>query len=156
MPESPAEGWKKNIQLCWIISLKDFPDDSDGKETTCTVGDLGSIPGLGRSPGGGHGNTLQYSCLENPHRQRSLVGYSPWAHKELDMTERASTAHSISHLKHFFWMINGAQTTNPSFTFPSNYYIVYYNQRGWQEFPQPHLLTPYNMLCVPSYFYGCL
>ena len=53
----------------------------------CTAGDLGSIPGLGRPPGGGHGNPLQYSCLENPHRQRSQVGYSPWGHKELDMTE---------------------------------------------------------------------
>ena len=51
------------------------------------VGDLGSIPGLGRSPGGGHGNPLQYSCLENLHGQRSLVGYSPWGHKQLNMTE---------------------------------------------------------------------
>ena len=40
--------------------------DSDGKEFACNAGDLGSIPGLGRSPGGGHGNPLQYSCLENP------------------------------------------------------------------------------------------
>ena len=38
--------------------------------------DLSSIPGLGRSPGGGHGNPLQYPCLENPHGQRSLSGYS--------------------------------------------------------------------------------
>ena len=37
-----------------------------------------SIPGLGRSPEGGHGNPLQYSCMENPHGQRSLAGYSPW------------------------------------------------------------------------------
>ena len=44
------------------------------------------IPGLGRSPGGGHGNRFQYSCLENPHEQRSLVGYSPWGHKESDKT----------------------------------------------------------------------
>ena len=42
---------------------------SDGKESTCNSGDLGSISGLGRSPGGGHGNPLQYSCLENHHRQ---------------------------------------------------------------------------------------
>ena len=48
---------------------------SDGKESTCNVGDLDSIPGLGRSLGGGHGNPLQYSCLENPHGQRSLAGY---------------------------------------------------------------------------------
>ena len=52
---------------------------------------LGSIPGLGRSPGGEHGNSLQYSSMEDPHGQRSLVGYSPWGHKELDMTEQLST-----------------------------------------------------------------
>ena len=42
-----------------------FPGGSDGKESACSAGDLGSIPGLGRSPGEGHGNPLQYSCLEN-------------------------------------------------------------------------------------------
>ena len=50
------------------------------------VKDLGSIPGLGRSFGEGHGNSLRYSCLENP-RQRSLAGYSPWGRKELGTTE---------------------------------------------------------------------
>ena len=64
-----------------------FPDGSDCKESTCNVVDLGSILGLGRSPGGGHGNPPQYSCLENPQGQRRLAGYSPWGHKELDMTE---------------------------------------------------------------------
>ena len=59
---------------------------SDGKESACNAGDPGWIPGLGRSPGGGHGNPLQYSCLENPHGKKSL-GYSPWGHKESDMTE---------------------------------------------------------------------
>ena len=52
-----------------------------------SAGDLGLIPGLGRSLGGEHGNPLQYSYLENPHGQRSLVGYSPWGRTELDMTE---------------------------------------------------------------------
>ena len=51
---------------------------SDGKESACNAEDPGSIPGLGRSPGGGHGNPLQYSCLENLREQRSLAGYSPW------------------------------------------------------------------------------
>ena len=47
-----------------------------------------------KSLGGGHRNSLQYSCLEkNPHGQRCLAGYSPWGHKELDMTEWLSTAH---------------------------------------------------------------
>ena len=52
--------------------LLGFPGSSSGKESTCNVGDLGSIPGLGRSPGGGHGNPLQYSCLENPHGTEAL------------------------------------------------------------------------------------
>ena len=43
-----------------------FPGGSDGKESACNVRDLGLIPGLGRYPGGGHANLLQYSCLENP------------------------------------------------------------------------------------------
>ena len=64
-----------------------FPIGSDGKESACYVGELGLIPGLGKSPGGGHGNPLQYFCLENPHGQRSLVGYNPWCPKELDTTE---------------------------------------------------------------------
>ena len=46
--------------------VKGFHGGSDSKESSCNVGDLGLIPGLGRSPGGGHGNPLQYSCLENP------------------------------------------------------------------------------------------
>ena len=49
------------------------------------------IPGLGRFPGGGYGNPLQYSCLENPQGQRTLVGYNPWGCQELGMTERLST-----------------------------------------------------------------
>ena len=57
------------------------------------MGDLDLIPGLGRSPGGGHGNTLQFSFLENPHGQRSLVGYSPWGRRELYTTEQLSTQH---------------------------------------------------------------
>ena len=73
-----------------------FPGGSDGKESACNVGDLDSIPGLGRSPGGRHSNPLQYSCLENPHGQRSLVGYSPWNHKESDTTGRLSTEHKPS------------------------------------------------------------
>ena len=64
-----------------------FPDSSAVKESTCNAGDLDSIPGLGRSPGGVHGKPLQYSGLENPQGQRSLVDYSPWGCKELDMTE---------------------------------------------------------------------
>ena len=69
-----------------------FLGSSAGKESACNAGELGLIPGLGRSPGGGYGNLLQYSCLENPHGERSLAGYSPWGHKESDTAERLSTA----------------------------------------------------------------
>ena len=62
----------------------DFPGGSDGKVSAYNVGDPGSIPGLGRSSGEGNGNSLQYSCLENPMDG----GYSPWGRKELDTTER--------------------------------------------------------------------
>ena len=58
--------------------------------------DAGLIPGLGRSPGGGHGNPLQYSCLGKSHGQKSLVGYSPWGHKESDTTERLSLMPSVA------------------------------------------------------------
>ena len=69
-----------------------FPCSSVSTGSACSAGDLGSIPGLGISPGEGHGNPLQYSCLEKTQGQRSLVGYSPWSHKESDMTELLSTA----------------------------------------------------------------
>ena len=64
------------IPLCilggLILNVMGFPGGSDGKEFACIVGDLGSIPGLERSPGGGHGNSLQYSCLENPMDRGAL------------------------------------------------------------------------------------
>ena len=59
------------------------------------VGDAGSIPGLGRSPGGGHGNLRQCSCLEKSRGQRSLMGYSSRSQKESDTTE--TTKHSTVH-----------------------------------------------------------
>ena len=73
-----------------------FPGGSVGKESIWNFGDLGSIPELGRSPGGGLGNPLQYSYLENPHGQWSLVGYSPWGRTELDMTEQLSRAQTVA------------------------------------------------------------
>ena len=51
------------------VILRGFPGSLDGKASAYNVGDLGSIPGLGRSPGEGNSNPLQYSCLENPMDQ---------------------------------------------------------------------------------------
>ena len=62
-----------------------FPGGSDGEESTCNVGYLGSVPRFGRSPGEGNSYPLQYSDLENP-----MDCIVPWGHKELDMTEQLS------------------------------------------------------------------
>ena len=73
-----------------------FPGGTSGKNPPANaedIRDMGLIPGLGRSPGGGHGNPLQYSCLENPHGQRSLAGWSPPGRTELDTTEVTEDAH---------------------------------------------------------------
>ena len=69
-----------------MIPTMGFPSVSAGKEFTCKPGDPSSIPGLETCPGQGISYSLQYSCLENPHRHRSLVGYSPRV-AESDMTE---------------------------------------------------------------------
>ena len=66
--------------------FKGFPCGLAGKESACSVGDLGSIQGLGRSPGEGNNYPLQYSGLEN---SMDYI-YSPWGHKEPDTTERLS------------------------------------------------------------------
>ena len=75
----------------------DFPGGSDSEESACNMGDLDSVPGLGRFPGGGHGNPPpvflpgESPWTEEPGRlqSRSLAGYSPWSHKELEyLTQR--------------------------------------------------------------------
>ena len=70
-----------------------LPQWLSGKGSACNAGDPGLIPGSGRSPGGGLGSPLQYSCLENPMDKGSLSGYSPWGHKESDTTEVTEHAH---------------------------------------------------------------
>ena len=61
---------------------------SDSKESACSAGDLNSVPGSGRSPGGGHGNPLQYSCLGNPMDRGVSWALVHGITKESDMTER--------------------------------------------------------------------
>ena len=69
----------------WIGSCqptpRGLPHELSGKESACDAGDEGLILGFKGSPGEGHDNPLQYSCLEN-HGPRSIWGYSPWGHKE--------------------------------------------------------------------------
>ena len=73
-------------------SISGVPRGSAGKESACSAGDLGLILGLRRSPGGVHGNLFQYSCLEIPRGQRSLMGSGPRGHTDSDTTERLSAA----------------------------------------------------------------
>ena len=69
----------------------------DGKECACNVGDPGSIPGLGRSPGRGHGNPLQYSCLENPMDRGAWKATVHGIAKDLDTTEWLTHFHNSNH-----------------------------------------------------------
>ena len=65
------------IVISFHFKLTETVGGSDGKEFSYNGRDLGSVPGLVSYPGGEHGNPLQSSCLENPHGQRGLAGYSP-------------------------------------------------------------------------------
>ena len=121
-----------------------FPGGSDGKESTCNAGDLGSIPGLERSLGGGHGNPLQYSCLENSHGPRTLAGYSPWDHKESDTTERLST-----HTQGNKWSLFSRQEHWSGLPFPSPMHEVKSDSEVAQSCPtlsDPHELQPTRLL----------
>ena len=92
-PRSLNSGAGVSEEAQWNLlspAPKAFLGGSDGKESAYSAGvagDLGSIPGSGRPPEGGHDNLLQYSCLENPLDKRSLAGYSPYGHKESDTTK---------------------------------------------------------------------
>ena len=78
-----------------LTEVPSFLGVSDSKESACNVGDLGSVLGLGRSPREGHGNPLQYSCLENPMDRGAWQATSPCGCKEADMTEQLT--HSLSY-----------------------------------------------------------
>ena len=91
-------------------------------------GDLGSIPRWGRFPGGGRGNPLEYSGLENPHGQRSLAVYSPWGRKELDRTEPLT-------LSLFLSTCGGIISLHPGFV------------HQWEKTASHHCFRP--IICIP-------
>ena len=98
-----AQGHTASRWASWDLNPEPpgFPGGSDGKASACNAGNLGLIPGSGRSPGEGNGNPLQYSCLENPMDRGTLVGYSSWGLKELDMTKRL----------HFLFFLSSGSST---------------------------------------------
>ena len=74
----------KDDEITSCMPYPDFPRSPVGEESVCNAGDLGSIPGLGRSPGEGNGNRLQYSCLENP----------------MDREAWQATVHGVTRVRH--------------------------------------------------------
>ena len=89
---SPGEGVGYHLQYSWASLVAQMVNHLPAMWETWV-----QSLGLGRSPGGGDGNLLQYSCLENLHGQRSLASYSPWGHRESNMTERLNTARTHTH-----------------------------------------------------------
>ena len=110
---------------------RDFSGGRDGKASTCSAGDPDSIHGLGRSPGEGNGNPLQYSCLEN-----SMDGgawwptYSPWGHRESDRTEWLTLSLDWTW---YILYINHTLFT-PCMSTNYEYYIIFYRLTSWRWF----------------------
>ena len=101
------------LYLCYLVLVsflyfklikvtKGFPGGSDGKESACNEGDLGSIPGSGSSPGERNRNPLQHSCLENSMDRGAWWATVHGSHKESDMTEQVSThaQHNVTRVFH--------------------------------------------------------
>ena len=82
----------------WIYNVitRASPGGTVVRNLPPNAGDVGLIPGLGRSPGVGNGDPLQYSCLENPMDGADLAGYSPWGRKESNMIKHTHT-HTHTH-----------------------------------------------------------
>ena len=98
-PQSQINLKKDNIRIVALVAKKRPANAGDSRDTSL-------ISGLARTPGGGNDTPLQYSCLENSMDRRSLVGHSPWGHKESDMTEHMAcfiylyTDHLVSHFSY--------------------------------------------------------
>ena len=102
-PQAPAVRiWRT------MLYLLSFPGSSAGKESASNAGDLSSIPGSERSPGGEHGNPFHYSCLENPHGKRSLAGDSPWSQR---VGFDWPTKHSAAERFYCMWRTTGTSRT---------------------------------------------
>ena len=109
----PLQGRDRNIcptclsKLTWgssevafTLRVMGFPGGSDGEEPTCDTGDPGSVPGLGRSPGEGHGNRLQYSCLGNPMDRGAWWAIVHGVTKSQTRPNNEHFQHVLKHLLH--------------------------------------------------------
>ena len=108
------------LKSCVSQLIEGFPSGSDGKESTCNVGDLSYTPGSGKSSGGWYINPLLFSGLKNPHGQRSLAGYTV---HEVTKTEWLSTSTmerkvwNGSVLSSSFWILDKSESNS----YPSKY-----------------------------------
>ena len=100
----PSKCLMSTIPSSAKLGFLDFPDGSEGEESTSNGGDVGSIPGLGRYPGEGKGNTFQYSCLGNPMDKGS------WQATVHGVTESDMTEHACMHnILDILWVRNGGK-----------------------------------------------
>ena len=158
---------KRCDYLSWIVFIEGFPYGSAGKESSCSVGDLNLIPGLGRSPGEGKGYPLQYSGLEN---------YSPWGCKELDTTERLSLHFTSVFIeegekKRLFRRVSGSQQNwversesshthlppPPMDNLPPNQHVTpegYAYHSEWIDITEPEAIVYFRVHCWCCTFCG--
>ena len=92
----PGQSWMELYDPAFLNL--GFPSGSDGKESACDVGDLGLLPGSGRSPGGGHWQPTLVLLPGESHGQRTEMGYSPWGRKESDTVDRIQSTLATSPL----------------------------------------------------------
>ena len=125
-----------------------FPGGSVIKNPPTNAGDVGSIPGLGRSPGKGNGNTLQHPCLKKSHGYRSLAGKSPWHRRELSRTQQQNNNNMLPHTIYIFLCLLFLLCTfrQPSHTLGTHWFC---DQETFQVFSR---LLPLN----PVYFHYIL
>ena len=88
LPYQETEFMQSTSGLCPFMGISGLPWWLGGKESTCNAGDLNLIPGLGRPPGVGNGNPLQYSCLGNPMNRRALAGCTGWQNARHDLATK--------------------------------------------------------------------
>ena len=140
-----------------------FPGSSDGEESACNVGDLDSVPGLGRSPGEGNGNPLLYSCLENLVTHSSVLAwripwteepgrlYSPWGHKESDTIEWLNTFTLLNMARAWgLWKLHFYVLESDNI-FLSAYYILIFLSDLWTHKQGFTILLKKNI-----YIYKCI
>ena len=134
------------LKPCKLGFSMGFPGGSDDKESASNVGDLGSIPGLGRSPGGRHGIPLQYFCMENSHRQRSLAGCSSWGSQRVrhDWATELRELHSLRGQERVHLEKPSTARTAPSTTAAASSFGRVPKERSLLKWPHPRALCTYS------------